>query len=406
MKKIFFVTYGGGHVNTLLPVIKLIKKEKLYDCEILALTTSTKIFDKNNIEYKTLKDYVTEEEINIGKSIAKDFHMDGKGISYEDTVAYYGVGYSNLRDKYGEEKAKNILTKEGRKSFLPIKTMKRIIKKIKPDVVVTTSSPRVEEATIRAACELNIPSIRIEQFFAARECKLPKEVIYCVMDELTQKTLLNRGVKKENINITGQPAFDELAELKKDKDSEFRKKYDISDKNKVVLFAGQNTVDKKEILNRLLRIEKTNDDITLILKPHPNEDIEVYHELISNNDSSAIIIKDDLHLLIMESDLVIIEFSTVGLETIFLNKDLITINITGQEDIVPYAKSGAAISVNDLNELEGRIRDLLTNNDITLQLHNGRKKYKNDGKASERVVNIISNVIKLNEKLNREVKLK
>lgn len=403
MKKIFFVTYGGGHVNTLLPIIKQIKKYNLYEYEILALTTAAKIFDKNNIEYKTLKDYAVDEEVRIGKSIAQNFHSEGKGISYEDTVAYYGIGFTNLIQDYGQEKAITLLNTNGRKSFLPVRTMKRIINEIRPDIVVTTSSPRVEEATIIASCELGIPCIRVEQFFATRECKLPEDVIYCVMDELTEQTLLNRGVKKEKINITGQPAFDELSRMKDSNDSKFREKYNISDVNKVILFAGQHTEDKKEILNKLLKIEKHNNDITLILKPHPNEDIEVYQELISNNNSNAIIIRDDLHLLIMESDLVIIEFSTVGLETIFLNKDLITINLTGKEDIVPYAKSGAAISVDDLNKLEACIKNILIDDNVKSKLNNGRNKYKNDGKASERIVDIISNIVDLNVDFNREV---
>lgn len=393
MKKIFFVTYGGGHVNTLLPIIKEIKRKKLYIIEILALTTSVSILKNNGIEYKTVKDYITDEEINVGKSVVQDFHVDGKALSYDDTVAYYGVGFKELIDKYGYESAYKKLYEEGRKSFLPIEFMKRIIKSINPDLVIATSSPRMEEAALIASCNLNIPCIRIEQFFATRECNLPSDVLYCVMEELTKTRILNRGVNDERVIITGQPAFDQLAKIKDNKVEVIRSKYGIKKSDKLLLFAGQQTTDKITILNKILEIEKNNEDLFLILKPHPNEDINIYYNAVREKKSSAIIIRDDLHSLIMESDLVIIEFSTVGLETIFLDKDLITVNITGKRDIAPYAESGAAISVNKIDNLEKIIKMVLNDKDVKIKLKKGREKFHNDGKASVRILNVIKNIL-------------
>ena len=40
MKNILFISYGGGHVNLLLPVFRYLMLDKSCHCEFLALTTA------------------------------------------------------------------------------------------------------------------------------------------------------------------------------------------------------------------------------------------------------------------------------------------------------------------------------------------------------------------------------
>ena len=67
MRKIFFVTYGGGHANIVKEIYKKIKDYRDLEIKILALTVAGKIFDKENIPYTKLSNYldffVDKEEI-------------------------------------------------------------------------------------------------------------------------------------------------------------------------------------------------------------------------------------------------------------------------------------------------------------------------------------------------------
>ena len=57
MPKILFVTYGGGHVNMVIPVVKEVEKEG-FTFTVLGLTTAGKSLEDAGLRYKTFKDYV------------------------------------------------------------------------------------------------------------------------------------------------------------------------------------------------------------------------------------------------------------------------------------------------------------------------------------------------------------
>ena len=90
-------------------------------------------------------------------------------------------------------------------------------------------------------------------------------------------------------------------------------------------------------------------------------------------------------------------FSTSGLEAVVLNKPVITINLTGRPDPVDYAEKGVAIGVYKGKNLYYAINNALYNEDVRKSLLRERKKYKRDyfldGKASERISNVIESMV-------------
>ncbi len=119
--------------------------------------------------------------------------------------------------------------------------------------------------------------------------------------------------------------------------------------------------------------------------------------------SEVIIIakEDDLHNIIMASDLIIGRSTGAELEAKFLGKTVVDINYESVSDAYLIRKSGVALSVNDPNELEQTIQDALYDKDISKSLKEGRNKYKAycvnkfDGKASIRVRKLIENILKI-----------
>jgi len=57
MKKVFFVTYGGGHVRSVIPVIKELKSRG-HKVSVLGLTSSVNDLKKEEIEFKGIRDYL------------------------------------------------------------------------------------------------------------------------------------------------------------------------------------------------------------------------------------------------------------------------------------------------------------------------------------------------------------
>lgn len=395
MEKIFFVTYGGGHVNVVIPIIKQLEQEKKYECIVLGLTTASKNLEDNNIKHLTIKDFADERIMNIGTPLAKRFHSPESGISFEDTAAYYGFGMNDLIEKHGEKEACELFEKEGRNAFLPIESMKRIIAQVNADMVICTSSPRSEIAALIAAEKSNIPTIRIEQFLGdGEEAIMLEKTKFCVMSQSIKDTLMQNGVDEKNIVITGQPAFDFLNLKNKNANAmNIKQRLGLDLNKKILMWATQKTKDEERILNILLDIQKKHPEHQLIIKLHPNENTGMFQRALERSNADAMIIKTDLHDLIIASDLVITEYSTVGLEAILLDKPLMTINLTGGPDIAPYAETKAALGVYDEKHIETSIKECLCNEELLASLGKGRANYNNDGKATERICAIIRKML-------------
>jgi CDP-glycerol glycerophosphotransferase (TagB/SpsB family) len=91
--------------------------------------------------------------------------------------------------------------------------------------------------------------------------------------------------------------------------------------------------------------------------------------------------------------------STVALEAMLLNKPVITINLTGTPDYMPYAESGAALGVYREEDLVPAIRKALRDPQVIEEMAQSREKfiseyaYKPDGQAAKRIAELITRLI-------------
>ena len=86
--------------------------------------------------------------------------------------------------------------------------MRKILLHIGPDLVITTSSPRFEFATIKAAKNLGILSLQILDLFGD-DFPLPSADHIVVMNNNVKKKLINKGIKNSLIHSFGQPVLEE-----------------------------------------------------------------------------------------------------------------------------------------------------------------------------------------------------
>ena len=107
---------------------------------------------------------------------------------------------------------------------------------------------------------------------------------------------------------------------------------------------------------------------------------------------------DDLYLFISASDLIITEYSNVGTEAVFMGKPVLTVNFLKEnwECEEHYHTTGAVIYFEDYLKMEQVIKEILEDGKHLDTLVEGQKKMVdlynsyNDGKATERIFNLIT----------------
>lgn len=326
------------------------------------------------------------EIMDLGERYGKEYHRDGSGIMRKDTIAYYGCGMYDLIQKYGEEKAAEMFREQERKAFLPTIVMTKILENIGPDVVVVTTSPRMEKAAGIAAEKRKIPVVRINDLPVTEQpgyaCTM------CVMNEWARQYAVNVARHPaERVVVTGQPVFEEEMSVDERELERVSHSLQTRDFDHVVCFFTSNGQDETAVLRKVKEIAGRMPETLFIIKLHPNQDIREYRYTEQKN---VVLRKDSAIFHIHLCDLAITTFSTTGIETALLDKPLIELNFTGRPYAMDYSEMGIAALVDDLNKLEPAIRDLLDSCSLSYRkLKQSRKWFKNGENARESIGKVI-----------------
>ena len=398
MKKVFCIAYGGGHINIIKHVYFELQSRPKIEANILALTMADNILTKENIPHSTIGDYLDifdykNKIVEYGYNCIRNQDI-AKEIRYIDSVVYHGIGYYDLENSVGKEEAQKLYALNGRKAFLPVNSMKEIIKKEKPDVLLITNSPRMETAAGIAANELNIPVVRVNDLPYMNKTPLYKAKV-CVMNEWAKNDIINRKLlDEEDIFVTGQPVFEDDMKLL----SEKIKEYEVSIKNryeKVILYLGQGyTREADRIINILREVATNNPKWLVICRPHPNDSYDYITKYgITNN---LIFSKEgELKYLLKISDVAITINSTSGLQSVLLGTPLIQMDIL-EDSKDDFYIPGASVLVEDTLELTDAINKLIDEKSYnsSIMLDN-MKIYGNKANAAANIADVVMNQIEL-----------
>ncbi|WP_428260205.1 CDP-glycerol glycerophosphotransferase family protein [Gallibacter sp. Marseille-QA0791] len=356
-KRVFMVSYGGGHANIIRNIYLELSKDSNIEIIYLALTTAPNQLKGRSVKYITVRDAAKllsdrEDVKKLGILYGEPFHNSQIGVSLEDTIYYYGIGMHDLIQEYGKYIAEEKLERYGRKIFLPVDSMKEIVKSINPDVCVITASPRMEMATGIAADGLGIPVVRINDLPICE--KLSHNCILCVMNEWAKAYAIEKaGVLEENIRVTGQPVFDE-DEVEPEWLAEFNK--EAAKYKRTVVFFTENGKNQKKELDSLYEIAEELKDVLFIVKIHPNQEVESFCDSPQKNVwIKKGLAKNYLHV----ADVVITTFSTTGMEAAMRKIPLIEIRFDEETYALDYAEMGIAQLARNKVELFNEIKALL-----------------------------------------------
>lgn len=240
-----------------------------------------------------------------------------------------------------------------------------------------------------------------------------------VSGERARELFINQGVSAHKIVITGLPRLDSIITKSTERDEFIHKLSVGKGERKVVLYLPDYAAEHKmitfaaqeEIARCIISSCQQITEVLLVIKPHPGEDPDYYSVMAKDLNSDALIYRGThLHDLIRASDAVITGISTTGLETLALGKPLVNINLHTRGgyfphkwEYIPYIRSGVAFGVHHLDELPDAIKRALHDDDNEEE----KKKlmarsvrfvsdylYKLDGKASQRVADLIIEMTK------------
>lgn len=396
MPRLLAVSYGGGHVTMAIPVVRELQRRGGWDLTYLGLTTAGPALNAIGVPHLGFRDLVVDTDVRaleVGSVLARNEHMPGKGIPLAESVAYLGLSYVDLEQRVGVDEAARRFAARGRRAFLPLGPLERLVNRLRPDVIVATSAPRAEEAAIRVAGKQGIPAICVNDLFALDP---QNDYLYeqgyadavTVISEYARDVLVVRGRRADEIRVTGNPAFDALAEPGLAARAALWRREHAIEGRRVVLWASQPEPADPTLPERVrvaVVAAATRHDWYVVHRPHPSEPAPAPLSGGSGHAGRD----EELGVLLTAVDVVVVLTTTVGLEAALVGKPVVKVRLSAYDVTMPYEEMGFATSAFGLDELESAIASALEDEPTRGRLAAARERLPRVGQAAGRVVDVI-----------------
>ena len=206
-----------------------------------------------------------------------------------------------------------------------------------------------------------------------------------------------------SVVVTGQPRYDTLVMADRGfRREKFCARLGLLPDRKIVLVATQpwSMPIRKAFLRSVLTALKCFPEVQAIIKPHPREKEGLYKKVVEKENAEVAILpsKSDTFEALHACDLLVAGFSTVITEALILGKPAVTVGLASEEP-TPFYK-GVTLRVNKDEDPTPAIRNALYDKKTREKFKKERKKFvsryahKQDGRATERVINLIERMIK------------
>jgi hypothetical protein len=398
MAHVLVASYGGGHAQMMIPVVRTLCRSD-HICTVLGLTTGKSLFEHAGITCVGLAACVSsapwwsEAECWGLKVLAQS--EQSAAVSREDTIAYYGSGLSDLVLELGEAEAWQEFLKHDRKCFRPMRTARYLLESIAPDVLVCTNSPRMERALIEQARALNIPTLVLVDAFARIEMDWLSQPGYgsivAVFHDSVRCELVARGRRPNEVIVTGNPGFGDLAQVRKARRSRPKRKrpHVLYLSQAEALISGSNVDPDRVTFDVMgsLQAGMANDQWTAEVRFHPNQGEHVRGACGTLLDRSHLI---SLHDALMEADIVISASSSAGIQAMLVGIPLVEIGWSIRSGLTPFHQLGpmrVASSVGALADCIGSLHAMAASE------HDEAKPESIEGSAEERVLEALCRLI-------------
>lgn len=299
------------------------------------------------------------------------------------------------------------------KTVLEIETVSHMVQKEAPSVIVFVDENGHPHPYIMG-CKLNgKPTIEIQHGTISPQltywCGSERFPMLSDMTTVYGKTyrdiLINTKMYEDkDIIITGNHMDDEIFQKR---DKELICKSIRLNPGKRILFwaltmANNRQDENRDYINAMLNVKKEL-DLQLVVSLHPGESDELKQQLQEAVSSKITIVTNtNINDLIYVCDALITKKSTTAITAVGMGKPVIVMNFSGQPDLQPYVSDGLAAGVYHEKELIPAIEMALSDRNDSKRKKNRNEalynlNYIQDGKATDRVVDVIKSFIEDNK---------
>lgn len=413
VNRILMFAHAQNHIYALEPVYNELKNNP--DNEIFTIRldsivddSTKKELEKAGMPFRTFEGYYTKRITHETKKFEHELSIFWNTLKndadFKDFLKYHDVAMWDML----EEALQYFFSTRKRLVEIVkyVETLNEIFAVEQPDLAIATNLIVPFGITVvETANQLNIPTLYVQHGVTSEH--LAHSVMcatkMAASGQFNKNVIVIHGINPEEIIITGQPKYDFLA------GKNFETSYnnicrdlDIDQTKKIIVYTSQ-PLKKEEndiLLSCILDSLSKFPDMQLVIKLHPDE-IGISKDVSKSYDLSKVrITKDiDLYELLSACEIMLTAFSTTALEAMMLDKPVITINLTGEPDKMPYAESGAAIGVYRKEDLSPAIKNIFEDEQVKEDLALNRKRfvhehgYATDGQAAKRVVKLIEKMI-------------
>lgn len=368
-KTVFATSWHPGGMNAILPVIKKMMADEKVNVAVMGHEFSEDMLAKAKIPFKTFKD-LGVPDISV-ESMEKVMDQLGVNVALTGTATQEG-------------KANDIL----------------------------------EQTVIRAANNLGIPSVAVldmwefywQRFSDERTGKkldvMPTYI--ATLDQLAYDAMVKEGFPEANLRITGNPHFDNLyakgQSFTEDQRQEVRQKVGLRG-DTLFFFAGNGFKAAKsaqgywdlDVVKIIAEMMPQIPNVGAAVRLHPRmpeqDKAEIVRYIQESGANIKLVADVDSQTLALAADLTIVEFSTMGIEAVYMRRPTISLQpdmlgkdllLISNEKIIP-----AGYTAQECKELLLKA----ATPEFRQELLERSKGFSNDGYSTERVTNLVYGLI-------------
>mgnify|MGYP002399255349 CR=1 FL=1 len=387
------------------PVVRAMARRGC-DTRMLALTTAQSYLSNRGIPHFGYQDFPEAADpraVAYGEALSGPDVPGRQQVPRRESVAYLGVNFLDMVEEVGESEARARYAARQRQAFLPIATMRRLLERERPDLVVVTSSPRTEKALAVAAREKGIPVACIVDLLDVHG--MPAEAYpgyadrFLVLSEAVRQTFLDYGCRPEQVVVTGNPAFDRLSTPQAiAAGAELRRVRGWGTK-RVILWASQiepsvhpftgepaDPTLPGRIEQALRGFVREREGVRLVVRHHPSDPAD----FVPGPQVEFSPQEEDLGALLHAVDAVVVMTSTVGLEAAIVGRPVLSVECSVFSKGMPYSAMGIAEGVAKPEELASSLDRVFSGSGKSRQTINAPAVGAATGKVCEELLSILS----------------
>jgi hypothetical protein len=349
----------------LAPVARALRARGV-EVDLIGFTTGRAYFERAGLEANSavaLLDPDPEADapwLSAARPFLGQSHPE---IRPEETEAYFTVGMRDLGERIGLDAAVALVAAIGRKAFEPVAAMERYIQRTRPDLVVSTTSPRFELALLRAARRQGVPSVALGDLFLIDEREWILSGDYAdhlaVISPVVAEALKRDGLTGVQTHVTGNPAFDSMLPGPQDAErrASLREKLGLSGRTVILWSAtqlgavaldGRPYALPEQVVEAMERICARDPDFAYLLRPHPNAPFGMPEGARNGLLDHGLLEAMDA---ILVADVVCTEVSTMGLQAALLGKPVVCVAFPDEAGYPHYGLAQIAQTLDDAVEM-------------------------------------------------------